>query len=163
MDAAETRELSVFADYNVFFLLAEPTQLPSAKDRWIDEVLAHMIAVRPGAICIGTARRTDVPVTVEIRTTEPESDLANWDHVTEASIDTPTGALQVVGGSDNTSNAPRLTVSPASYRVRVYAPGFNTISADGLDGDDRYHLVLWPGTAQPPRVLKRYAGILPGG
>jgi hypothetical protein len=50
-----------------------------------------------------------------------------------------------------------------TYRVRVHASGFDTLSPDGLDGDDHYHLTLWPAAPEPPRVIKRYPGELPGG
>jgi hypothetical protein len=38
-----------------------------------------------------------------------------------------------------------------------------TLSENGLDGDDSYHLVLWPGEPGEPAVLKRYPGLFPGG
>ena len=41
--------------------------------------------------------------------------------------------------------------------------GLETISSDGLDGDDRYHVVLWPGEPREPAVLKRFAGVFPAG
>ncbi|WP_159395094.1 hypothetical protein [Streptomyces sp. 2323.1] len=48
--------------------------------------------------------------------------------------------------------------------MRVYSSGLHTISEDGLDGEDRYHVVLWPTDEDhPAQVLKRYPDPLPGG
>ncbi|WP_330479621.1 hypothetical protein OG301_38425 [Streptomyces platensis] len=48
--------------------------------------------------------------------------------------------------------------------VRVYSNGLHTISEDGLDGEDRYHVVLWPtDEGHPAQVLKRYPEPRPGG
>ncbi|WP_192909519.1 hypothetical protein [Gandjariella thermophila] len=157
-----TRELSVFADYNVFFLLAADAAPPGPKTGWVDEVITHMIAARPGVVCIGTARRMDVPVTIGIQDRPPTEDFERWDQVTEASI-TTRGGLRIVGGSDTPAGAPELAVPAGRYRVRVHTGGFDTLSPDGLDGEDRYHLVLWPAVHEPPRVIKRYPGTLPGG
>jgi hypothetical protein len=163
-----TRQLSVFADYNVFFLLAAQTPPPGPKTGWVDEVITHMIAARAGAVCIGTARRTDVPVTITTQDQPPTQDLDGWDHVTEATI-TTSGGLRIVGGSsDAPSSAPQLAVPAGSYRVRVHANGLDSLSPDslspdGLDGDDRYHLILWPAAPELPRVIKRYPAALPGG
>ena len=41
------------------------------------------------------------------------------------------------------------------YVVRAYDGGLTTLSWSGLEGDDTYRIVLLPGTARLPRVLKR--------
>lgn len=163
MDVPAPIELSVFADYNVFFLLADDTPPPGPKTGWVDEVIATMIAARPGVVCIGTARRMAVPVTITVRPNAPEDVMERADHVTEASLRTTTGQLRIVDGSEVSIGEPQLAVAPGTYRVRVYSSGFDTLSDDALDGDDRYRLVAWPAEDEPPRVLKRYPGKLPGG
>ena len=30
------------------------------------------------------------------------------------------------------------------YRARIYYGGLNSLSEDGLEGDDHYRVVLWP-------------------
>lgn len=52
---------------------------------------------------------------------------------------------------------PRTEVRPGDYTARVYATGFDTITADRIHGNDIYHVILWPGPIVEPRVLKRYA------
>jgi hypothetical protein len=50
-----------------------------------------------------------------------------------------------------------LTLSPGSYRVRALFAGLDTVSADGLDGGDRYLVVLWPGPAMALTIVKQWA------
>jgi hypothetical protein len=46
-----------------------------------------------------------------------------------------------------------VTLQPGTYRVRAYFGGLDTVSADGLEGDDHYRVVLWPAPAQEPVIL----------
>ena len=50
-----------------------------------------------------------------------------------------------------------LDVPPGTFRVRFLFSGLGTLSADGLEGQDRYRVVLWPGEAGPLRVVKQWA------
>jgi hypothetical protein len=54
----------------------------------VNDVIKDMIVARPGVVCVGTALRMDVAVTIDVRTTKPDDDIAASDHVTEASIET---------------------------------------------------------------------------
>jgi len=49
----------------------------------------------------------------------------------------------------------RIPVPPAVYRVRVSYGGLDTLSDDGLEGDDHYRLQLWPATSIAISVLKQ--------
>ena len=40
-------------------------------------------------------------------------------------------------------------------RVRVLFAGFDSLSEDGLEGDDRYHIEIWPGAPIALEVLKQ--------
>jgi hypothetical protein len=154
-------ELEVFADYNSFELTDEQAETDAFEsDGWIDDLVRDQIAAAPGAVGIGTARRMSVPVTVDVLTGPPDISVEDVDQVTEASL-TTSGTL-VVGklGYEPTT---RFAVVPGTYRVRVYTRGVETLSENGLDGDDSYHLVLWPGEPGEPAVLKRYPGLFPGG
>lgn len=164
MEAKSLGEFSIFADYNMFFLLADTTTVPRVGPGLLTQLMTDLIAASPpGAVIVGTARRVTVPVTVDLRPDEPTKSEAAWDHIAEASIDTTSGVVRLVGDTSDPDNAATITVPQGAYRVRVYSAGFDTLSDDGLDGDDHYRLVLWPAPAQPPRVVKRYPGELPGG
>ena len=61
-----------------------------------------------------------------------------------------------MGSTDYYPDAARIPVTPGMYVVRVYYGGLDTIRDLGLEGDDHYRVVLWPGPARPVTVLKRH-------
>jgi hypothetical protein len=163
METQSLGEFSIFADYNMFFLLADTTKVPHVNSGLLTQLMTDLIAASPGVVIVGTVRRVTVPVTVELWSDEPTESDSAWDHITEASIHPSTGVIRLVGDTSAPDNAPSVTVVASDCRVRVYSAGFDTLSEDGLDGNDRYRLMLWPAPTQPSRVVKRYPGELPGG
>lgn len=153
----EKHELELFADYFQFYLQDERVD-GDLSDSWTDEAVANLLALAPGTIGVGTVRNMAVPVVVEIHDTRPSDDLAQWDHVTECSIDVPSGKLVVAGCTDYFPDARRITLEPGTYRARIFYGGLNALSEDGLDGGDHYRVVLWPGGPIEPKVLKKRAG-----
>jgi hypothetical protein len=53
------------------------------------------------------------------------------------------GRLVVAGCTDYFPDAARIDVPPGSYRARIYSGNLNSLSDDGLDGDDHYRVALW--------------------
>ncbi|WP_186382910.1 SMI1/KNR4 family protein, partial [Amycolatopsis rhizosphaerae] len=76
-------ELDVFADYNSFIIQDDAARFTPTRD-WTRALITDLIATAPGAVGVGTARRTTVPVILDIRTTPPQTNLDDWDHVTQA-------------------------------------------------------------------------------
>ena len=127
-------ELDVFADYNSLMMQDETARF--APDRaWTRALIMDMVATREDVIGVGTARRTTVPVILDVR-----------DHVTEAGLRVESG--KVIVSMLDCSDAVPWTEVPAGD--------------DGLHGDDLYRVVLWPGAVLEPRVLERYPDPLPG-
>ncbi len=149
-----TRHYAIFADYHQFYLWDHGTA-PDAPTDYTDEDVARRVKVAPFVVVIQPERDCTVPVDVEVVGARPEDrDLDAWDHVVEASLDLPSGRLEIhecTGGSIDI-----LPVDPGTYRVRAYFAGLGTVGDDGLDGDDRYRVVLWPEPFAPLQVLKEY-------
>ena len=146
------RSLSVFADYFQFYLW-DAGMNPRAPEHYAPPDLKRRLKTGPNVVAILTARNMDVPVTVEIVEAEPSLDLAAWDHVAEASLRLPTGHLQLhecTGGA-----VADFDITPGRYRIRLYQGGLDSIDNMGLEGNDRYHLVLWPAPHAEVRVLKQ--------
>jgi hypothetical protein len=150
--------LDLFADYYQFYLRDEK-ETEDQPDDWGDQLVMQMIAVAPGIIGVGTARNTTVPVSVDVVDSRPDNDFTAWDHVTEASLEVPSGRIVIAGTSDYLPDAKRLAVSPGTYRVRVHYGGLDSISENGLAGEDHYHLVLWPEADRPSAILKRWTSL----
>ena len=150
-------EFSIFADYFQFYIQDEAAD-GDLSDAWSDEAVDRLFAVGPGVVGIGTVRNMDVPVTVEILDAEKAIDLAEWDHVVECTLATESTNLVNAGCTDYFPDAARIPVAPGTYRLRACYAGLATLSDDGLEGNDRYHLQLWPAPAIEPAVLKQRAG-----
>jgi hypothetical protein len=146
--------LNIFADYSQFYLEDGHYVHSELPRLWNEQSSADMIAAAPGVVAVGTARNFDVPVTVWILGSEPEEDPDRWDHVAEAPLALPSGELLIFGPTD-WPDAERLAVEPGHYRARVQCANLESVAPNGIDGEDFYEVVLWPGAEEPPRVLKR--------
>jgi hypothetical protein len=147
------KHYSVFADYHQFYLWDHGTS-PDAPTDYTELDIQRRIKAAPFVVVVQPERNTAVPVEVEVIDRQPGADLSGWDHVTEVSLDLPSGRLELhecTGGSIDI-----LPVAPGSYRVRVYYGGLGTLSEDGLEGDDHYRVELWPAPASELTVLKQY-------
>jgi hypothetical protein len=147
-------ELSIFADYFQFYI-GDEAATGDLSQAWNQETTDRLLAVAAGTVGIGTVRNMDVPVTLEILEREPADDFSEWDHVVEASLDVRSGRILIAGCTDYVPDAKRIEVAPGSYRVRVSYGALDTLSGDGLSGDDRYRLQLWLATAIAVRIPKQ--------
>ena len=148
-------EFTLFADYFQFYLQDESSS-GDLSDSWTQEAVDRLLAIAPGTIGVGTVRNMKVRVTVEIEDEEPAEDLALWDQVNECSIDVPSGRLVVAGCTDYFPDAPRIELQPGPYRARICYRNLDklSLSADGLEGDDSYRIVLSRMSPEPFRTVK---------
>jgi hypothetical protein len=154
MTVMQMRHFRLFADYFQFYLQDESAE-GDLSSSWTDETVAQLLALAPGTIGVGTVRDMEVPVDLELRDDSPSDDLNVWDHVNECSIEVPSGRIVVAGCTDYFPDATRVEVRPGTYRARICYGGLDTLSEDGLEGDDHYKIVLWPSPAEDMRVLKQ--------
>ena len=148
--------LELFADYFQFYLQDDDINAGDLSDIWTPEAMEIRIALAPRFVGITTARNMVVPVEVVVQDTPPVDDLDAWDHVAEASLDIFTGRIVVAGCTDYFWTAVRIEVAPGTYAIRAYFAGLGTLDATGIEGSDRYTVVLWPNGPRERRVLKRY-------
>lgn len=145
-------EFTLFADYFQFCLQDESSK-GDLSESGTPEAVQRLLATAPGAIEVGTVRNMNVPVTVEIVQNPPLDESNDWDQINECSIDVPSGRLVVAGCTDYFPDAARIELPPRTYRARIYYGKLSQLSPDGLEGKDSYKIVLWPGTAEPARVI----------
>lgn len=152
-----SRTFDLFTDYSQFWLHDTGADVSVVADLWGSAAPGSMFAVGAGIVCVGTIRASDAPVAVEIAEAEPPlaSDDA-WDQIVECSLEIPIGRLVIhddILGEDGSHET--IAIPPGCYRVRVY---YGSLAAQhtALEGDDHYLVVLWPGEATEPRVLKRW-------
>lgn len=147
------RRYEIFADYHQFYLWDHGEQPSSALDYSGDDI-PRRIKAAPSIVVVMPERNMDVPVEIEIADEAPAADLDAWDHVAEASLELPSGRLEI--HQCTTGSVDILPVARGSWRVRAYHGGLSTLSEDGLDGEDHYRLVLWPAPPGEVVVLKQY-------
>lgn len=155
----EKYEFEVFADYRQFYIQDEEADIDAAYSvNWTKQSTEDLLLVSPKTITVGTVRDMDVPVTIEIHDGEPQDDFALWEHINECSIDIPSGKIIVAGCTEYVPDAPRISVKAGTYQARIFYGDLDSLRDDGFDGDDNYKIVLWPGEATEPKVLKRRVG-----
>jgi hypothetical protein len=101
-----------------------------------------MLALGPHAIGVRTAQNMTVPVSLRICDAGPDIGDADFERVNECTIEIQTGRLVVAGCTDYFPDAPRIEVSPGTYHAVIGYRGLNTVSENGLDGEDSYHIFL---------------------
>jgi hypothetical protein len=151
---SQTNAFELFADYHQI-LLADDRDPPPVCLEISEADCRRRLSLAPGLVVVHTARNMTVPVVIEIRPDAPPLDEAGWDHVTECSLEVETGRIVVAGLTDYWPDAARIGVKPGSWRVRALHAGLDTLSPDGLDGEDRYRLVLWPAAEKAAEVLQQ--------
>lgn len=149
-------EFKLFADYFQFYLRDESVE-GDLSESWSQEAVGRLLAIAPGTIGVGTVRNMNVPVVVEIAEGTPEDDASEWDQINEVDLEVSSGRVVIAGCTDYFPDAARLELSPGTYRARVYYGKLNTLSADGMDGEDHYRIVLWSAPPGPPMVIKQRA------
>jgi hypothetical protein len=147
-------ELTLFADYHQFYIQDENVD-DNLSEAWSDEAVVRLLAVAPGTVGIGTVRNVDVPVTIAVLEREPVLDADKFDQVVECSIAVESGTIVVAGCTDYFPDAARIKLSAGPYRVRASFQGLESVSAHGLEGNDQYHLQLWPAAMGSVEILKQ--------
>jgi hypothetical protein len=147
-------ELTLFADYHQFYIQDESAD-GNLSGAWTDDAVKRLLAVAPGTVGIGTVRNVDVPVTISILEREPAFDPEEFDQVVECSVAVESGSIVAAGCTDYFPDAMRIKIPSGLYRVRASFEGLDSVSADGLEGNDQYHLQLWPSPMGPVEILKQ--------
>lgn len=113
-------------------------------DRWTPDAVEAMFIQGDGYVAIGTARDMKVPVTVRLASAEPRVDPNEWDRVVEGTLIVRSRELMITGVTDNGMSGGKIAIAPGDYHLRALYAGLKTVSPDGLSGNDRYVIELWP-------------------
>jgi hypothetical protein len=139
-----TYELKLFADFFQFYIQDDNSDIGDLADAWNEDAVKHMLAVSRRIVGIGTVRNMDVPVNVYIQNVAPILIESEFDKINTSSIECLTGRLVVAGCSDYFPDAQRINIVPGKYNVKVGYKNLEDISDDGLEGNDSYHIWLYP-------------------
>jgi len=138
-------QFEVFADFHQFLARDADADWQDLADRWTPDAVDASFVQGDGYVAVGTARDMIVPVTVRLLSGGGSvTDQGTWDGCREGELAVLSGRLIVQGVTDNGASGGIVHVPPARYRVRVRFGGLDTISEDGLRGDDHYAIELTP-------------------
>ncbi|MHA3774783.1 hypothetical protein ACXR0O_24945 [Verrucomicrobiota bacterium sgz303538] len=145
--------LSIFADYNQFYVWDPNTAGYFPPTDWSEEDVANRAKPAPGIVVICPVRNMNVPVEVGIWDSAPQAIFSHWQHVIEAPLST-TGRIEI----DQCTGNPQagFTVEPGDYTVRALFRGLDTLSDDGLGGKDFYAVQIWRSPCAGLRVIRRW-------
>lgn len=146
-------EGNLFADYHQFYL-ADPNETVDYADGMSDEAINQRILCYRSVLVVFTARNMHVPVRVQIHDAEPSLTFNHVDHVARGSFYS-SGTIVIAGCTDYLPDAKRFTAPHGNLRALVLLTGLDTLSDDGLEGNDSYSVHLWPGDAIATSVLKQ--------
>lgn len=150
------RLFRIFADYFQFYV-ADAAYQTYTGEIWDRATTERMLALGPDLIAVATARNMDVPVELQVLQSAPDSDIDLWEQVIDCGLQVASGAIIVFGCTEDPEIAERIAIPPGDYAARVSYAGLKTLSDDGLDGDDRYRVQLWPGAISPAAVVRARA------
>lgn len=146
----------LLADYHQVYL--RDAALAPLPDDYTDEAIARRVMAGPHGIIVHTERDMTVPLRVELFAQRPLLDLARFDHVAECGFAAPSGTLVIAGLTDPVAAAARVKVPTGPLRALVTFENLGTSGEDGLGGDDRYGVRLWPGRgSRDVAVLRRWS------
>ena len=149
-------EFTIFADFHMMYLCDDELE-PFMPEDVTNEDIYFRLRAEAHIMVVHTARSSTVPVVVEVHASEPTLDVAPWDHITDCTLEVPSGRLILAGTTDYLPDSPRIALPQAgSYRVRVLHGALDSLRNYGLDGDDHYVLALWPAPYAESRVVKQY-------
>lgn len=148
-----SHKFNLFADYFQFYIQDEQSK-GNLSERWTEEAVKNMLALAEGIIGVGTVRNMIIPVEVAIWESEPTDNITKWDKINECDINIPSGKLVVTGCADYFPEAKRIVVKSGLYRARIYYGNLNSLSEDGLYGDDYYKIALWLSDDTSVHIIK---------
>ncbi len=158
----------VYTSHYQFFLSDRNPQWEDVVRLWTEPgTMLNRVAVGKGIVLVGAAGYGFKPIELELLSEPPlADDYQQWDHVTEASIDLPSGELYLTEPEGLMGKSLPLAIKSGTYRLRIYYGDVASAFRDfgpwlgPLDeGGDHYLVRLWPSSNQSlPLVLKRWEG-----
>lgn len=146
--------LTIFADYHQVHI-EDVGHHTGEGPVWTDETVETMLALGPGVVAFGTARNMEVPVRVELHDGPPDVDERQWDQIAECFINSPSGRVSIKGPTDYDPTSFDLELPSTQMTVRIMWGGLDSVSEDGIEGNDHYVIQIWPGDPQPVSYPKK--------
>jgi hypothetical protein len=151
----ESYNLKFFTEYYQFYIQDATTKASTDSDIfWTAQASEDKMAVEEWLLGISVAKYAVIDVKINMHwQTQTIFNLQNYDHIVEASVDVPSGVLQVL---DCTTMQLQLeiNVTPGIYTVRSNSANLSTVQGD--TGNDFYVIDIYPSEKKERTVIKKY-------
>lgn len=149
-------EFEIFADYHQIFIDGSGTKDMSEYVVSDDDIKERLYTDR-GLLVVQTCRDIETRIKFDVCDIKPEAETSRWDHMVQCGFEVTSGSISVFGSTDFVDDYHKIPMESGVYGVFVCYSGLGTISEDGLDGDDYYHIFLWKESSfLKKEVLKQY-------
>ena len=119
--------------------------------------IKEQIAVGKNLFIILTVSERIVPLTLEILDNKPVLNYEDWDHIVECGLNVVSGLISVDYAIKLVDCTFYLKLAKGNYGVLIGSKNLDSVENGGLDGDDSYHIFLWPESKQvEKKVLKQW-------
>jgi hypothetical protein len=151
----DKHKLKFFTEYYQFYILDKNSKAATDSDIfWTPQAGIDKIAVENGLLGITVGKYAEIDVEVNVLETQTsERNFDEFEHIAQASIDVPSGVLQIKDctGFDTILE---LNLKPGTYAVRSYSANLSSIQSDS--GDDYYLIEIWASEKIERKVLKQF-------
>ncbi len=151
----ENHQLKFFTEYYQFYILDKNSKCETdSPNFWNEQAGIDKIAVEEGLLGITVGKYAEIDVEVNLLESQKnERNFDEFEHIVEASIDVPSGVLQIKDctGFDTILE---LKLAPRTYAVRCYSAKLSSIESD--IGEDYYVIEIWASEKFERRILKKF-------
>lgn len=137
-------ETELFADYFQFYLQDDDHSKENLEDCWDEMAINRLLAIDRFVAGLGTVRNMNVPVRITFMPDSLNIDFDKYDLVNRCGLEIETGRIVVAGCTDYFADALRIEVPIGYYEMQIGYGNLDSLSADGLDGDDFYDIYISP-------------------
>lgn len=143
--------------YSQFYICDKDSPAATdSNDFWTEDAHESRLAVENGILGVSTETYSYVRASIKILPHRNEkTDLTNYDHVVEASLEIKSGVLQILDCPHSTIVL-ELPIRPDFYRVRIHSSCLDSVVDEDVEADDFYLIELWPEKPSARKVLKQY-------
>ncbi len=148
-------KLKFFTEYYQFYILDRDSKAETdSKNFWTPQADINKIAVEEGILGITVGKYAEIDVEVNVLETQNNlRDFGEFEHIVEASIEVPSGVLQIKDCTGFNLEL-ELNLTPGTYAVRSYSAKLSSISNDS--GEDYYVIEIWASDKIERKVLKQF-------
>jgi hypothetical protein len=146
-------EVELDVAYGQFYLWDPAMPFEPPVD-WTEADVDGGLKAAPHLVAIAPFRDGSIALAFEMHDHAPTHELANWDHVVEASLEVVSGRLELQEWSG--IRRWQFTVRPGWYQVRAMFGNLASIFVEDEPEADRYLAAVWPGCPAAVRVLKQF-------